>query len=106
MNNRPHLVPSLVIAFLLLMAALPWPYGYYVFLRWVTCGMAAYTAYISYTWETKWALWVFIPIAILFNPIFPVYLTKAVWQPIDVVVAILFGSIAFILKKPSKTLKI
>ena len=100
MERRPHLIPSVVIAFLLLIATLPLPYGYYMFLRWVTCGMAAFTAYIGYQWETKWALYVFIPIAILFNPIFPIHLTKEIWQPIDIVVAVLFSVSAFVLKKP------
>lgn len=100
MERRPHLVPSVVIAFLLLIAILPLPYGYYTFLRWVTCGMAAFTAYITYQWGYKWALLIFIPLAILFNPIFPIHLTKEIWQPIDIACAILFGISAFVLKKP------
>lgn len=100
MERRPHLIPTIVIALLLLIAILPLPYGYYTFLRWVTCGMAAFTAFIAYQWEFKWALWVFIPLAILFNPIFPIHLTKEIWQPIDIVAAVLFSVSAFVLKKP------
>ena len=100
MERRPHIIPTIVIAFLLLLAVLPLPYGYYTFLRWITCGMAAFTAYIAYQWEFKWATWIFIPLAILFNPIIPIHLTKEIWQPIDIVGAIIFGVSAFVLRKP------
>jgi len=100
MQRRPHLAPAILIAFLLLIAILPLPYGYYIFLRWVTCGMAVFTAFLAYHWETKWVVWVFIPIAIVFNPFVPIHLTKEIWQPIDIVCAILFAISAFILKKP------
>jgi hypothetical protein len=100
MQRRPHLVPALLITFLLLIATLHLPYGYYTFLRWVTCGMGGFTAFIAYRWGAKWAVWLFIPIAILFNPFIPIYLTREIWQPIDVVCAIIFGISAFALKKP------
>jgi len=88
--RRPQLMPVAAISILLLLAILPLPYGYYIFLRWVTCGMAVFTAYIAYQWGFKWAIWVFIPLAILFNPIFPIYLTKEIWQPIDIITATIF----------------
>lgn len=100
MARRPHLIPSLIIAVLLLIAILPLPYGYYSFLRWVTCGIAAVTSFIAYQWGFKWAPWVFIPLAILFNPILPIHLTKEIWQPIDIIAAILFSGSAFVFKKP------
>jgi len=100
MDRRPHQIPMLVITFLLLIATLPLPYGYYIFLRWATCGMAVVTAVIAYKWEVKWVMWVFIPIAILFNPLVPIHLTKEIWQPIDIICAIIFGISAFTLEKP------
>jgi len=99
-QRRPHLASALVVAFLLLIATLDLPYGYYTFLRWVTCGMAAFTAFMGYQWEAKWVVWLFIPVAILFNPFVPIYLTKEIWQPIDLVCAILFGISALMLKSP------
>ncbi len=39
-------------------------------------------------------------IAVVFNPIIPVYLyDKALWAPIDIVAAILFGVKSFVLNK-------
>jgi len=89
-QRRPYPVPAVIIAFLLLIAVLPLPYGYYIFLRWITCGMAIFTAYIAYQWEAKWAVWVFVPIAILFNPVVPIHLDKETWVIIDIIVAIIF----------------
>ena len=100
MARRPHLIPAVVIAFLLLIGPFPLPYGYYVFLRWVTCSMAGFTAYIAYQWEAKWAIWIFILIAILFNPVIPVHLTKEIWPFVDIICATIFGIGAFTLKKP------
>jgi FtsH-binding integral membrane protein len=34
--------------------------------------------------------WGFVASAVLFNPVFPVYLDKSVWQIIDVAVAVFF----------------
>ena len=39
--------------------------------------------------KDEW-LYVFIGIAILFNPVLPIYLSKAIWIPIDIVVGILY----------------
>ena len=100
MDRRPHLAPAVIIAFLLLIAIFPLPYGYYIFLRLVTCGMAAFIAFIAHGWGIKWVMWVFILIAILFNPIVPIHLTKEIWQFIDIVCAIIFGISVFVLKKP------
>lgn len=66
------------------------PYGYYQFLRWAVMIIAGYTAYIAYKKQrTGWA-WVFGIMAVLFNPIFPFYLSKDTWQLIDIGSAILF----------------
>jgi len=103
MNKRPHLIPALIAASLLLLALAPLPYGYYQFLRWVTCGVAVFIAVEGYRWRRIWAIWLFGIVAVLFNPILPIYLTKEIWQPIDVVSALLFGASIFFLKRPSES---
>lgn len=98
-RKRPHLIPALLVAVMLIVAVASLPYGYYQFLRWVTCVTAVYIAVMSYTWNKKWATWVFGAIAILFNPLFPIYLTKEIWRPIDIFAAILFIVGIFIIGK-------
>ena len=102
MNRRPHLVPALVAMIMLFVAVADLQYGYYQILRWVVCGAAAYIAYIAYNWRKVWATWVFGFVALLFNPIIPVHLTKEIWQPIDVTCGRLFGASALFLRESSQ----
>ncbi|MHC4132546.1 MAG: DUF6804 family protein [Planctomycetota bacterium] len=100
LEKRPHLIPSLIAAFMLFGAMAPWPYGYYQLLRFVVCGASVFVAYTSYNWQKIWSTWLFGFIALLFNPLIPIHLSKEIWQPIDVICAILFIVIAFVFKKP------
>ena len=98
LQKRPHLIPSLIAATMLLGALADWPYGYYQLLRLVTCGASVYIAVLAYSWEKVWATWLFGFIAVLFNPLLPVHLPRELWQPIDLIFAVIFVAIAFILK--------
>ena len=100
MKRRPHLILALVAATMLFVAIADLQYGYYQILRWVVCGVAVYIAYMAYTWGKVWATWVFGFVAVLFNPIIPVHLTKEIWQPINVICGILFGLSPLFLKEP------
>ena len=48
-------------------------------------------AWVAWGSDTEWATWPFIGIAILFNPLVPVYLQRSTWKPIDVICAVAFG---------------
>jgi len=100
MKDRPHVVPALVATMMLFVAIAELPYGYYQILRWIVCGVGVYIAYMAYRRGKVWATWVFGLIAALFNPIVPVHLTKAIWQPIDIVCALIFCSSTLFLKQP------
>ena len=100
MDKRPHLIPSLIAAAMLLLALAEFPYGYYQLLRLVVCGVSVYMAFMAYGWQKMWAVWLFGFMALLFNPLIPIHLSREIWQPIDVVCAILFIVIVFVLKKP------
>lgn len=104
LEKRPHLISSSLAAIMLLLALAPWPYGYYQVLRLVVCGVSVYTAFVTYQWGKLWATWVFGFIAILFNPLIPIHLSRELWQPIDVICALMFTVVAITLKKPVKTL--
>ncbi len=99
MDKRQHLIPSLIAAIMLLGALADLPYGYYQLLRFAVCGVGLYLAYTAYQWQKMWAMWLFGFIALLFNPLIPIHLSKELWQPIDVICAILFIVVAFVLKK-------
>ncbi len=97
MNIKWLCVASGVI---LILAIIPtWPYSYYVLLRWaifITSIIVAIGFYNSKV--TGWA-WVFGAIAFLFNPLFPIYLTRTTWTPIDLISAVLFFIAGFSKKK-------
>jgi hypothetical protein len=81
-----------IIAGVLLLLGIPtgWPYAYYTLLRWAICILAAIVAYRFYdSKSTSWTV-VFAAIAVLFNPIAPVYLNKSVWVTIDLISTVLF----------------
>ena len=100
MEKRPGLIPASVASVMLFLALAPWPYGYYQLLRFVVCGVGAYTAFLAYEWQKLWATWLFALIAVLFNPLIPIHLPREAWQLIDVVCTFLFIAIAAILRKP------
>jgi predicted membrane protein len=81
----------LICAGLLFLALFDLPIGYYTFLRIVvTIGSVAV---IVKEFENGLGFWAiaFGLIAILFNPIIPVYLhDKELWMPIDIISALLF----------------
>jgi len=76
--------------FMLFGAIAEWPYGYYVLLRWITCITSILVAFQAFEKNIDWAKVVFIVIAILFNPLAPIYLSRSIWIPLDIVTAILF----------------
>lgn len=69
------------------------PIGYYTFLRFYLTGVAGFLAFHEFSKNDKvngWAV-LFGIIAILFNPIIPVYLhDKEVWIFIDFIVGVIF----------------
>jgi hypothetical protein len=91
-----------IIAIIMLLLAIPseiWPYGYYILLRWVVTGAALFILWIAYELEKKTWLWIMGAIAILFNPIAPIYLDKGNWVVIDLIVAALFLISIFKIKR-------
>ncbi len=76
--------------FMLFGAIAEWPYGYYILLRWITCITSILVAFQAFEKNIDWAKVVFIVIAILFNPLAPIYLSRSTWIPLDIVTAILF----------------
>lgn len=85
--EEPTKTIATIVGFLLLIAILPLPYGYYTFLRLVVFGGGLSLAYQLY--EQKHPNWsvVMAILAVLFNPLIPVYLSREAWLPIDVVSA-------------------
>lgn len=61
------------------------PYGYYILLRWVCCGIFAYLAFRSFGQGRQGWVWVLGITAAVYNPIFRVHLTREIWSVVNVV---------------------
>ena len=81
-------------AVLLLVALGRNAYDFYTIMRWIVCGVCAYGAFSEFDRkQTVWA-WTFVIMAVAFNPIAPVRLSRETWAPIDVLAAgILIASV-------------
>jgi hypothetical protein len=75
MKNKNTLT---IVGIIMLLLAIPsfMPYGYYQFLRIAITLLAGYLCFLSYEKESQFWIIVMASIAILFNPIFPIYLSK------------------------------
>ncbi len=93
---------SFLCAILLFLAVLKLPMEYYRFLRVIVFVGALLIVIKNYKEQLFW-VFLFIGIAILFNPVFPIYLYKhSIWMPIDIVVGILFLLDCFLIQKPKE----
>lgn len=76
--------------FLLIFALFPLPYFYYQILRVVVSSVAIFTSIKFH--QSKLFAWsfIFLSIALVFNPFFPLNMVKSSWVVIDLISAILF----------------
>jgi len=86
--------PAIIVSILLLLTFLSLPYGYYNFLRIAVTGVAIFYAYYLYQQnlieKMNFWVWGLIFIAMLFNPLFPIYFVKATWGIFDIMTAMFF----------------
>ena len=93
-------IPYLLVTALSLIALAPLPYGYYIFLKIAVTGCAGISAYLNYqSGNRSLLLWTCVAIAMLFNPIIPVHLTREIWSVLNILVAGFFGYLWFKLRK-------
>ncbi len=79
---------KILISFLLLLAVFGLPYAFYIFLRIIVFTSMIFFIFTEYKTIDKWITFIYVILAVLFNPIIPVYLTKEIWFYIDILSAI------------------
>lgn len=88
---------------MLWLALASWPYDYYTILRFVVCVVATYGTFLSIKIKKEGWAWCFGIIAVLFNPIVPIHLSRVIWATIDIGVAIiLLVSLFFLNEKTNR----
>lgn len=85
------LLSQIIACCLLLLAIASLPYGYYQFLRIVITATAIVNCIHIYRLENKAVIIIYLIVAIIFNPLIPIYFGKSIWIGIDLVIAIFFG---------------
>jgi hypothetical protein len=92
--NREQLRIALLISIGLLIAAIfpIWPYGYYGFLRLAVSATAAFALYVLGSSNPVRTVFL-AAVIVLFNPVIPVHLSRAVWLPINLGVAVWFWTV-------------
>jgi hypothetical protein len=78
----------LILIPLLLACLLPMPYGYYQLVRVVA---SAAFAFLAYQERENSLLWVFVGLALLFQPFEKIALGRSLWNVVDIAVAVFLG---------------
>jgi hypothetical protein len=81
------IVVTLAAAVVLLAAGGRHAHTYYQLLRWGTTGAAALLVWRGAAQGMPWA-WALAPVAILFNPVAPIHLSRDTWQTLDIAAAV------------------
>ncbi|PIR85622.1 hypothetical protein COU14_03340 [Candidatus Kaiserbacteria bacterium CG10_big_fil_rev_8_21_14_0_10_44_10] len=82
---------SKISAVALLIAIVPiWPYFFYQALKFIVFGTSAYSAHLYNKEHKKGWMLTMISIAIVFNPINPLYFGHFLWSIVDGIVAVMF----------------
>ena len=88
-----------LIAIILVLGALypDFPYAYFQLMNWVVAGAAVLATLEAKKNKQEFGMWIMILIAVIFNPISPLYFRADIWQIADIVVAAVFtGSFVFL----------
>ena len=85
---------------MLWIGAAPLPYGYYTLLRLVVTIVFVWAAYVAYQGKHSILPYAYGLLALLFNPIVPIYLDKTLWAVMDILAGIFLLATLRHLKQP------
>jgi hypothetical protein len=95
-SERAIFIAALVVAAgLCLWALARHPIGYYTTLRLVVCTVSAYGIYLAIKWKREGWAFPFGALAVLFNPVVNLRITRETWAYLDVVAALLLIAAIF-----------
>lgn len=96
---------SVVVAIACVVAVFDVPYGYFQFLRLLVTGYSGYLAFLYFRSGRSAAMaWAFAFIALIFNPVFIIGMSKGVHSIFDLLaVVLIFGELAVLREKVDLT---
>ena len=102
-KTQPIIIAKIIAILMPLWALADNPYYYYQILRWVTAGVAGYSAYLAYKQSKNAWTWILAITAIVFNPIAPFHLTREIWSVLNIIRAVIIFVSIFKMKGIIKT---
>jgi hypothetical protein len=91
---------KLLAAAMLAGAILPIPYfAYYQLMNWMVVAAAVVVAIDAHKAKNEGLKWLFLLVAVIFNPIAPLHLRTDIWQILDLVGAVLLLASVFLIRK-------
>jgi len=82
-----------VPAVLCFIAIFSLPYGYYTFMRLVVTGLSVYAAF-NHSNKDQTQFWMLLGVAVLYNPLIPIHLSRDTWMPINIITGSYFVFLA------------
>lgn len=74
-------------------------YAYFQAMNWIVMGAALMSAYNAKRLGIRWAMWFFVVLAILFNPVAAIYLSADQWLIADRIAILVFLVSFFVIRK-------
>ncbi len=100
---QPSKVAAIASIILLVLAVITrWPYGFYTLLRLVVCATAVWLAVEAYQFRKTSLAWILGALAVLFNPLIPIYMRRTQWRWFDFL-ALLVLTISVGIVRPRRT---
>jgi hypothetical protein len=77
------------------------PYAYFQLMNWIVVGSGVIAAYRAYLHRNTVFVWLFISLAVIFNPLAPLYFSSDIWKLMDII-AIALIVLSFFINKVKK----
>lgn len=81
-------VLKIILAIILFLCLLDMPYGYYQFVRFVSFAVFGYFAYQANQKANQTEVFIYLALALLFQPFVKIALGRTLWNLVDVVVGV------------------
>lgn len=92
-----------VLAIAMLVGTLAsFPYAYYQFMDWVVAGASLMIAFDARAHKKETLMWIYVVVAVVYNPVAPLYLRSDLWQATNVVAGLLLVASLFLVSEPNK----
>jgi hypothetical protein len=84
----PAMLAKVILSVLMFLCLLDMPYGYYQFVRFISMVVFGWLAYDAFEKKRRAEAFVYLMLAILFQPLIKIALGRFIWNVVDVIVGV------------------